>query len=166
MIVFYKKLFITLKHWYCLNKLTLKGLSIGLLSMKEKVEKNCLSGEGKKKLPNTFAKHFIMALKTFCIQIFKKWQCLFISKKVFISQEQLKHNPWITGINKNDLSNNNEQGIHSSFCKADKIQLTSGKEEYIFFLQCNERIRRKFFFPHFNYYFLDSYKTKYIHNQE
>lgn len=39
-IVFYKKLFITLKHWYCLNKLTLKGLSTGLLSMKEKVEKN------------------------------------------------------------------------------------------------------------------------------
>ena len=36
-IVFYKKLFITLKHWYCLNKLTLKGLSTGLLSMKEKV---------------------------------------------------------------------------------------------------------------------------------
>lgn len=38
-IVSYKKLFITLKHWYCLNKLTLKGLSTGLLSRKEKVEK-------------------------------------------------------------------------------------------------------------------------------
>lgn len=85
-IVSYKKLFITLKHWYCLNKLTLKGLSTGLLSMKEKVEKKkCLS----KKFPNALAKHFIMALKTFCIQIFKKWQCLFISKKVFSS---LKNN--------------------------------------------------------------------------
>lgn len=41
-IVFCKKLFITLKQWYCLNKLTLKGLSTGLLSMKEKVEKKCL----------------------------------------------------------------------------------------------------------------------------
>lgn len=49
-------------------------------------------------------------------------------ESVFISQEQSKHNPWITGINKNDLSNNNEQGIHSSFCKADKTQLTFGKK--------------------------------------
>lgn len=66
-IVFYKKLFITLKHWYCLNKLTLKGLSIGLLSIKEKVGKKM---PFKKQLPNALAKHFIMALKTFCIQIF------------------------------------------------------------------------------------------------
>lgn len=82
MIVFYKKLFITLKQWYCLNKLTLKGLSIGLLSMKEKVEKKVPFA---KQLPNALAKHFITALKAFCIQIFKKWQCLFISKKVFSS---------------------------------------------------------------------------------
>lgn len=53
-------------------------------------------------------------------------------ESVFISQEQSKHNPWITSINKNDLSNNNEQGIHSSFCKADKTQLTFGKEKNIF----------------------------------
>lgn len=44
-IVLYKKLFITLKHWYCLNQLTLKGFSFGLFSMKENVEKNCLFGE-------------------------------------------------------------------------------------------------------------------------
>lgn len=60
-------------------------------------------------------------------------------ESVFIFQEQSKHNPRITGISKNDSSNNNEQGSHSPFCKADKTLLTFGREEYIFLRWCNER---------------------------
>lgn len=88
-IVLYKKLFITLKHWYCFNQLTLKGFSFALFSMKENVEKNCRFG---KWLLSAFGKHFIMALKTFCIQIFKSgsvYSLLFIQQEsVFTSSEQ------------------------------------------------------------------------------
>jgi len=48
--------------------------------MKENVEKNCLFG---KQLLSAFGKHFIMALKTFCIQIFKSGSVYSSARKCF-----------------------------------------------------------------------------------